>query len=70
MLNPEWGVVNQLIFKFTGDDGPNWLNDPAVALAMAIGVHIWKSLPFWTLILLTGRLAISHDLYEASDVDG
>src|ERR1700750_2096136 len=50
MLNPEWGVINQLIFKFTGDDGPNWLNDPSVALAMAIGVHIWKSLPFWTLI--------------------
>src|ERR1700756_5698575 len=70
MLNPEWGMVNQLIFKFTGEDGPNWLNDPAVALAMAIGVHIWKSLPFWTLILITGRLAISHDLFEAADVDG
>src|SRR3984893_2895347 len=27
MLNPEWGVINQLIFKFTGEDGPNWLND-------------------------------------------
>jgi multiple sugar transport system permease protein len=70
MLNPEWGVINQLIFKFTGDDGPNWLNDPVVALAMAIGVHIWKSLPFWTLILMTGRLAISHDLFEAAEVDG
>jgi multiple sugar transport system permease protein len=70
MLNPEWGMVNQLIFKLTGDDGPNWLNDPAVALTMAIGVHIWKSLPFWTLILVTGRLAISHDLFEAADVDG
>jgi multiple sugar transport system permease protein len=70
MLNPEWGMVNQLIFKFTGDDGPNWLNDPAVALTMAIGVHIWKSLPFWTLILMTGRLAISQDLFEAADVDG
>ena len=70
MLNPEWGMINQLIFKFTGDDGPNWLNDPAVALAMAIGVHIWKSLPFWTLILITGRLAISHDLFEAAAVDG
>src|SRR6185312_7090704 len=56
--------------KLTGDDGPNWLNDPTVALSMAIGVHIWKSLPFWTLILLTGRLAISHDMYEAADVDG
>src|ERR1700760_107547 len=70
MLNPEWGMVNQLIFKFTGEDGPNWLNDPSVALAMAIGVHIWKSLPFWTLILMTGRLAISQDLFEAADVDG
>src|SRR6201991_3958382 len=70
MLNPEWGMVNQLIFKFTGDDGPNWLNDPTVALTMAIGVHIWKSLPFWTLILVTGRLAISQDLFEAAAVDG
>src|SRR5215210_6271312 len=70
MLNPEWGVINQLIFKFSGDDGPNWLNDPALALSMAILVHIWKSLPFWTLILMTGRLAISHDLFEAADVDG
>jgi multiple sugar transport system permease protein len=70
MLNPEWGVVNTLIFRLTGDDGPNWLNDPAVALTMAIGMHIWKSLPFWTLILMTGRLAISQDLFEAADVDG
>src|ERR1700758_2123542 len=70
MLNPEWGMGNQLIFKLTGDDGPNWLNDPTVALAMAIGVHLSKSLPFSRLILLTGRLAISHDMYEAADVDG
>src|SRR6476620_11554833 len=31
MFNPEWGVVNNLIFKLTGADGPNWLNDPSVA---------------------------------------
>src|SRR6195256_879163 len=70
MFNPEWGMVNQLIFKFTGEDGPNWLNDPIVALTMAIMVHIWKSLPFWTMILMTGRLAIAQDLFEAADVDG
>jgi multiple sugar transport system permease protein len=70
MLNPEWGVVNALIFKLTGDDGPNWLNEPWLALTMAILVHIWKSLPFWTLILMTGRLAIPGDLFEAADVDG
>ncbi len=70
MLNPEWGVINQIIFKLTTEDGPNWLNEPPLALAMAILMHIWKSLPFWTLILMTGRLAISDDLYEAADVDG
>jgi len=70
MLNPEWGVINHVIFKLTGADGPNWLNDPWVALSMAILVHVWKSLPFWTLILIAGRLAIPHELYEAASVDG
>src|SRR6266853_2785522 len=70
MLNPEWGIVNSLIFRLTGDDGPNWLNDPTLALSLAILVHIWKSLPFWTLILISGRLAISKDLYESAAVDG
>ena len=70
MLNPEWGMVNHFIFSLTGDDGPNWLNDPTVALTMAIAVHIWKSLPFWTLILVAGRLAIPTEQYEAASVDG
>jgi multiple sugar transport system permease protein len=70
MLNPEWGVINQLIFRLTAEDGPNWLNDPTFGLSMAMVVHIWKSLPFWTLILLAGRLAIPHDMYEAASVDG
>jgi len=70
MLNPEWGVINQIIFKLTADDGPNWLNDPYLALCLAILVHIWKSLPFWTLILIAGRLAIPADLYESASVDG
>jgi multiple sugar transport system permease protein len=70
MLNPEWGIVNSVIFRLTGDDGPNWLNDPTLALSLAIAVHIWKSLPFWTVILIAGRLAISKDLYESAAVDG
>jgi len=70
MLNPEWGVINHVIFKLTGADGPNWLNDPTIALSMAIMMHIWKSLPFWTLILIAGRLAIPKEMYEAASVDG
>ncbi len=70
MLNPEWGVINTLIFKLTLKDGPNWLNDPTLALALSMMMHIWKSLPFWTLILLAGRMAIPSDQYEAASVDG
>jgi len=70
MLNPEWGLINSLIFRFTGEDGPNWLNDPTLALSLSILVHIWKSLPFWTLILVAGRMAIPAEMYEAAAVDG
>jgi multiple sugar transport system permease protein len=70
MLNPEWGVINSTIFRLTGLDGPNWLNDPTLALSFSILMHIWKSLPFWTLILLAGRMAIPQEQYEAASVDG
>jgi multiple sugar transport system permease protein len=70
MLNPEWGLVNSLIFRLTALDGPNWLTNPQLAMAMAMLVHIWKALPFWTLILMAGRLAIPRELYEAASVDG
>jgi multiple sugar transport system permease protein len=70
MLNPEWGVINTTIFKLTGLDGPNWLNDPTLALSFSMLMHIWKSLPFWTLILIAGRLAIPGEQYEAASVDG
>ncbi len=70
MLNPEWGVINSLIFRLTGLDGPNWLNDPTLALSFSMLMHVWKSLPFWTLILVAGRLAIPAEQYEAASVDG
>jgi multiple sugar transport system permease protein len=70
MLNPEWGVINSTIFHLTRLDGPNWLNDPTLALSFSILMHIWKSLPFWTLILLAGRMAIPQEQYEAASVDG
>jgi multiple sugar transport system permease protein len=70
MLNPEWGIINSAIFNWTGLDGPNWLNDPTLALSLSMVMHIWKSLPFWTLILVAARLSIPTEQYEAASVDG
>ncbi|HEU4373888.1 MAG TPA: sugar ABC transporter permease [Telluria sp.] len=70
MLNPEWGMINALLFKWFGIMGPNWLTERWLAFGSAVVVHLWKSLPFWTLVLLSGRMAVAAELYEAADVDG
>jgi len=69
MLNSEWGMINNILWKF-GIEGPWWLNRPDLALGAIIVVHIWKWLPFWTLILLAGRMAIPREVYEAAALDG
>jgi multiple sugar transport system permease protein len=70
MLNSEWGMLNNILWYWFGIDAPWWLVKPELALGSVITVHIWKYLPFWTLIMLAGRMAISNDLYEAARIDG
>jgi multiple sugar transport system permease protein len=70
MLNGEWGLVNNAIYHLFNVDGPAWLDSRWLALGSAIYSHIWKWMPFWTIILLAGRMAIPQDLYDAAKVDG
>ncbi len=70
MLNSEWGMLNGLLWDVFGIEGPWWLVDPHLAFASVITVHIWKYLPFWTLILLAGRMAVPTELYEVAQIDG
>jgi len=70
MLNGEWGMLNNIIWHLTGEIGPNWLTERWMALGAVMVTHIWKWLPFWTIILLAGRMAIPSDIQEAARVDG
>jgi multiple sugar transport system permease protein len=70
MLNGEWGLINNVVYHVFGVDGPAWLDSRWLALGSAMYSHIWKWMPFWTVILLAGRMAIPQDLYEAAKVDG
>src|SRR5262245_21981033 len=65
-----WGFLNSLLEKLFGLDGPDWLNHYWLALGANIVASTWKTMPFWTLILLAGRMAIPQDLYDAADIDG
>src|SRR5439155_891393 len=69
MLNSQWGIFNHLLGKFGFASVP-WLAQHDTALGAVIVFHIWKYLPFWTIIFLAGRRAIPIELYEATAIDG
>jgi multiple sugar transport system permease protein len=71
MLNSQWGLVNNVIWSLFHVDGPGWLDTSRwLALGSVIVSYIWKNMPFWTVILLAGRMSIPQELYEAAEVDG
>jgi multiple sugar transport system permease protein len=70
MLNGEWGLLNNLLYAMFHIDGPSWLNERWTALGSVIVSHIWKWTPFWTVILLAGRMAIPTEINDAAAVDG
>jgi len=71
MLNGEWGLLNNFLFNVFGVEGPGWLDTTRwLSLGAVITSHIWKWMPFWTVILLAGRMSIPQDIYDAAKVDG
>lgn len=71
MLNTEFGFVNYLLHSLGIIRQPiNFLGSPSYAMASIVGVHLWSSTPFATLILLAGLKSISSDIYESAGIDG
>src|SRR6266581_2548991 len=70
MLNGEWGFLNNVLYTLFHVEGPSWLNDRWMALGAVIVAHIWKWTPFWTLIMLAGRMAIPLEIRDTARVDG
>jgi multiple sugar transport system permease protein len=70
MLNGEWGIINKLAWHLFGSNGLPWLETRWLAMGSVIVSYIWKWMPFWTVILIAGRMAIPQELYEAAAVDG
>jgi multiple sugar transport system permease protein len=70
MLIGEQGFLDSLLSALFGIEGPIWFNDRWLALGCNIVAYIWKWLPFWTVVLLAGRMAIPQELHEAAAVDG
>jgi multiple sugar transport system permease protein len=68
IFNPEFGVLNVLL-RYFGIKGPNWLQDSAWALPSLMLMSLW-GIGGGIIIYLAGLQGIPSELYEAVDIDG
>jgi multiple sugar transport system permease protein len=73
IFDSTFSVINWLL-KVVGWLGPGqwyyWLGDPVLGMIAIITVHVWRMLPFSTVILLAGLTSIPKEVHEAADIDG
>jgi multiple sugar transport system permease protein len=73
MYDSLYSVVNwslQAVGVFGPGTWPMWLGEPALAMFAVILVHVWRTLPFATMIILAGLTAIPQEILDAAAVDG
>ena len=68
-----FSVINWVL-KVAGWLGPGdwyyWLGDPTLGMVAIITIHVWRMLPFSTVILLAGLTSIPNEVREAAAIDG
>jgi len=69
ILDTDMGIINQILSEI-GLSKVKWLSQYETAMFSIIMFHIWKWLPFWTVIFLGGIKSIPRELYEACSIDG
>ncbi|MGW3407536.1 carbohydrate ABC transporter permease [Streptomyces sp. NPDC000888] len=63
------GTVNK-VFGVVGFAGPNWLDDPNLAMPVVILLGVWRNFGIAMVLFLAGLQAVPQDVYEAASLDG
>jgi multiple sugar transport system permease protein len=73
IFDSTFSVINWML-KVVGWLGPGqwyyWLGDTTLGMIAIITIHVWRMLPFSTVILLAGLGSIPPEVHEAADIDG
>ena len=65
------GLLNELLGKIGLQNlQRNFLGDSQTALVAVSFINVWKSIPFYMTILISGLQGISQELEEAAKIDG
>ncbi|MBR1407858.1 MAG: sugar ABC transporter permease [Clostridia bacterium] len=71
ILDGNYGVFNDLLKKLgIISENVAWLATKGTAMPSVITTIVWQGIPFFAIMLLAGLQGVSHDLYEAADIDG
>lgn len=73
IYDPIFGGLNPIMMGLGVIKAPvAWLggDPPGLAMASVIAVNVWKGIPFYTILLLSGLKAIDREQMEAAAVDG
>ena len=73
MLDSLYSPVNwvlQALHIVGKNTWPMWFGEKDLAMAAVIAVHVWRLLPFSTVIILAGLTSIPREVNEAAEVDG
>lgn len=71
ILDPYYGHLNPLLSLLTGQDiHIPWLGGPNTAMASVIWVGVTLTIPFTTIVTLSGLQSIPTELIEAGKIDG
>ncbi len=70
IYNPQYGLLNGLLWKVFGIQGPAWLQSTTWVLPSLMVMAVWSAMGRNMLVYLSGLKSISEELYDASKIDG
>lgn len=71
MYAESFGIINFLLLKLGIVREPiRWITDTKYAFTAVIIADIWKTVPYMSLLLLSGLKTVSKDYIEAAAIDG
>lgn len=69
-FNGQYGLINDAVRWFVPNFRYDWLVYSGTARFAVIVVDLWKDVPFFAILVLSGLQFISGDIYESARVDG
>ena len=69
IYQPQFGILN-MILRFFGIEGREWLRDPATAMGAVIVMSIWWGLGYNIVLFLAGLQNVPRTYVDAAKIDG